>query len=132
MTVIKILLWIWQLPQNIVGWFLTIGKSTEILRINNKELRVWYRNLDSKRRGEAVTLGEYIIIDSLYSYPGLVYSRQETVKHEYGHVIQSRMLGPLYLIVIGICSILHAWYNVMIVEGAESIISFLLKAGQIN
>lgn len=34
-----------------------------------------------------------------------------TIKHECGHVKQSKMLGPLYLIVIGVPSILHVWLN---------------------
>ena len=33
------------------------------------------------------------------------------IKHECGNVKQSKMLGPLYLIVIGVPSILHAWLN---------------------
>ena len=31
------------------------------------------------------------------------------VKHEYGHTIQSKILGPLYLLVIGLPSLLWAW-----------------------
>ncbi len=31
-------------------------------------------------------------------------------KHESGHYHQSRVLGPLYLFVIAIPSLLHAWY----------------------
>jgi hypothetical protein len=32
----------------------------------------------------------------------------QSIKHEYGHAIQSRILGPLYLIIIGIPSIIWA------------------------
>lgn len=31
------------------------------------------------------------------------------IKHEYGHTIQSKILGPLYLFVIGIPSLCWAW-----------------------
>ena len=31
------------------------------------------------------------------------------VKHEYGHTIQSKMLGPFYLLVIGLPSLMWAW-----------------------
>ena len=31
------------------------------------------------------------------------------VKHEYGHTVQSKILGPLYLFVIGLPSLLWAW-----------------------
>ena len=32
-----------------------------------------------------------------------------TVRHEHGHQIQSKILGPLYLLVIGIPSLIWAW-----------------------
>lgn len=51
-----------------------------------------------------VSLGEFILIDSRYS-PALMNSR--IVRHEYGHTIQSRMLGPLYLLAVGIPSALR-------------------------
>ena len=38
-------------------------------------------------------------------------TRRAVIKHECGHVKQSKILGPLYLLVIGIPSILHAWLN---------------------
>ena len=31
------------------------------------------------------------------------------IMHEYGHTLQSKMLGPLYLIVIGLPSLIWAW-----------------------
>ena len=34
------------------------------------------------------------------------------IRHEYGHCIQSRMLGPFYLLVIGLPSLLWAlWWH---------------------
>ena len=49
----------------------------------------------------AITLGDYVFV-------GLNSEYKETVKHELGHTIQSKILGPLYLIVIGIPSIIWA------------------------
>ena len=49
----------------------------------------------------AVTLGCYVFV-------GLNSEYRKTVKHELGHTIQSKILGPLYLIVIGIPSIIWA------------------------
>ena len=46
-----------------------------------------------------LSLGDYIFID--YMSPEII------IKHEYGHSKQSTILGPLYLIVIGIPSLLH-------------------------
>ena len=48
----------------------------------------------------AVTLGNYVFV-------GLTSEYRKTVKHELGHTIQSKILGPLYLIVIGIPSITY-------------------------
>ena len=48
----------------------------------------------------AVTLGDYVFV-------GLTSEYRKTVKHELGHTIQSKILGPLYLIVIGIPSITY-------------------------
>lgn len=96
-TFLKIVLYIWQLPQNLMGLlfllFLTGEKRHEL-----KGIRFYYQ----KRFPGGVTIGEYIIVGS----------RQElTIRHEYGHVLQSRMLGPLYLIIIGLPSLMHAWMN---------------------
>lgn len=35
--------------------------------------------------------------------------QEDYIKHEYGHTIQSKILGPLYLFVIGLPSLLWAW-----------------------
>ena len=48
----------------------------------------------------AVTLGNYV-------FAGLNSEYKKTIKHELGHTIQSKILGPLYLIVIGIPSITY-------------------------
>lgn len=48
----------------------------------------------------AITLGNYVFV-------GLNSEYRKTVKHELGHTIQSKILGPLYLIVIGIPSIIY-------------------------
>lgn len=49
-----------------------------------------------------ISLGEYIIIDKRFC-------GEKTVRHEYGHTKQSRMLGPLYLILVGIPSVVFHW-----------------------
>ena len=93
----EILLYLWQLPQNLVGLlFLLVLKGETRHRLGS--IRFYF--LDTFPGG--ITLGEYIIVGT----------RQElTVRHEYGHVLQSRMLGPLYLLVIGLPSVLWAWLH---------------------
>ena len=94
---VKILLWIWQLPQNLLGLLFLLFLAGD-KRYELKGIRFYYQ----QGFPGGVTIGEYIIVGS----------RQElTIRHEYGHVLQSRMLGPLYLIIIGLPSLMHAWLN---------------------
>lgn len=46
-----------------------------------------------------MSLGNYIFVDTM--------SSQKSIQHEFGHSKQSDILGPLYLIVVGIPSLLH-------------------------
>ncbi len=93
-TIINILKYIWQLPQNIVAlvylWYLT---STSIVYREQD-----YKGIEVYRRSacRSASLGKYIFLSP--------YAPERTLRHEYGHTRQSLMLGPLYLIVIGIPS----------------------------
>ena len=79
--------YIWQLPQNLIGLLLTrFCTKTEMPGIYT-----W-----SYKSG--VCLGEYIIVN--------VDCNMRTVQHECGHRLQSLYLGPLYLILIGLFSLL--------------------------
>ena len=90
----KALRYIWELPQNLLGLL----------------LRVIYKGTDSEYEGAVVrrslqmqggiSLGRYIIVSQFAS--------KTTVMHEYGHCLQSRRLGWLYLLVIGLPSIVWA------------------------
>lgn len=98
--------WIWQLPQNLLGiLWRRIKKDSIILEISNEDIRDVGAIAYLIKAGGAVTLGKYVFISQTYR------DQSMTIKHECGHVKQSKMLGPLYLIVIGIPSILHAWLN---------------------
>ena len=102
-TLKSILLYLWQLPQNLLGLlFLLFLKGETRHRLQN--IRFYF--LDSFPGG--ITLGEYIIVGT---------RQQLTVRHEFGHVLQSRMLGWLYLIVIGLPSVLWAWLGDRIAPG---------------
>lgn len=91
----KILMWIWQFPQNIIGLLLLLFNKGE-KKHNLNDITFYY---DDNFPG-GITLGEYILVGS-----------KTVVRHEFGHVLQSRILGPLYLFVIGIPSIVHAAIN---------------------
>ena len=80
-------------------WYLIRKKSILYNSIGN-----FYTVYVGANRG-GVTLGDRIFISRCYhgEYLNMV------IAHESGHVKQSLYLGPLYLIVIGIPSILWAW-----------------------
>lgn len=88
-------LYIWQLPQNLVGLvvlcFISHKEKCTVVGID-----FYY----SKTFPGGISLGKYVIIGS---------KNETTVKHEHGHQIQSMYLGPLYLIVIGLPSLIWAW-----------------------
>ena len=92
----KILNYIWQLPQNLLGYCLynyykgyeACTKSTCGDYIKCK--------LSTNVRG-GISLGNYIILNNI-----------SHLQHELGHTKQSKILGPLYLFVIGIPSLIHA------------------------
>lgn len=88
----------WGLPQNLLGYFLTrkYKESEEFFGS-----RIYYHN----DNWGGISLGMFIIINA-----GKGKEWIDSVKvHEYGHSIQSIILGPLYLFVIGLPSLI--WCN---------------------
>lgn len=95
----NLILFIWQLPQHLlailyIGYLVMMGKD---LGVDSRYKQAIV--IPCVMRG-AVTLGCYVFV-------GLNSEYRKTVKHELGHTIQSKILGPLYLIVIGIPSITY-------------------------
>lgn len=91
------LLYVWQLPQNLVGLFLLLYYRKEC-KVHEEGGTVFYI-VPSVRGG--FSMGRYIFL----SKRSLL--REPVYDHEYGHTRQSRYLGPLYLLVIGLCSGIH-------------------------
>jgi hypothetical protein len=95
-AVINFLLLIWQFPQSIVAVILRFYLSRKGCfprRYLYRDRTVYY--WDGSPRF-AVSLGEYIFTYHL---------EDQTLAHEYGHSRQSRRLGPLYLLTVGIVSV---------------------------
>ena len=91
--------WTWGLPQNLAGFFVWIiekcwgsGKS-EVYK--NTVVTHW-------KKDKSLSLGMFLFLG--YG------AGERLLKHEYGHSIQSLILGPVYLMVIGIPS--YLWCNV--------------------
>lgn len=92
-------------PQNLLGLILSAyimddGGQRYVYRLKIKGKMCEVRFVHFKAFPGSITLGEYIVIGGRWD--------ESDVRHEYGHVRQSRMLGWLYLVVIGIASLLHA------------------------
>ena len=100
------LLWLWQLPQNLCGIiYRSISKDNRICVIEDDDSRSVGAKVYLQIAKGGVTLGKYVFINQDYT------DKEAVIKHECGHVKQSKILGPLYLLVIGIPSILHDWLN---------------------
>lgn len=100
------LLWLWQLPQNLCGIiYRSISEDNRICVVANDDSRSVGAKVYLQKTNGGISLGKYIFINQDYIDEEIV------IKHECGHVKQSKILGPLYLLVIGIPSILHAWLN---------------------
>ena len=93
---IRILTEIWQLPQHIIAYVIMFVNRKSIKSTISKDNIHYY--LVDHLFDCGVSLGNYIFLDN-DGYYGYV-----TVRHEYGHQKQSLMLGPLYLLVIGLPS----------------------------
>ena len=97
-TVLQILLWIWQAPQNIVGLVFRLIYGWQIESFYNIDAVV------SSRFPGGISLGRTIVVKCPY------WENIDMWQHEYGHTRQSLYLGPFYLLIVGIPSLLWAWY----------------------
>ena len=91
----KVMLWLWQFPQNLVGiiavYFLSAYKPIK------QDLTDFYLHYNTWF--SSVSLGDYIILNG-YCYT------EKTILHEKGHQRQSLYLGWFYLLVIGLPSVI--------------------------
>lgn len=95
----EILKYFWQLPQLIAAfiYYQYLKSKDEILDTCTCQGAIVF--IKRKSCG-SVTLGSHIFLSPR--------ATDTTVRHEWGHTRQSSILGPLYLIVIGIPSIIWA------------------------
>ncbi len=96
---------IWELPQNMLGAIVKKVCRAE-LYTTYKDAKVYCWKIYG-----GMSLGKYIFVPHYYKYtpPDKMHrSILHTIKHEYGHTIQSKYLGWLYLLVIGLPSLIWA------------------------
>lgn len=95
--IIKVsLLFLWLLPQNIIGLLVLLfaklqGAKSE--KYNGALITKW-------KYSSGVSLGQFIFVSKT--------AREQTIKHEYGHYLDGTCLGWLYLLIIGLPSIIWA------------------------
>lgn len=105
----------WEIIQCALGLICTIYCILASMGKKVLEFR-WYKGeilVFGEFNSTGVSLGRFIILDYRYKTQ-TIYGKQMiqyTIDHEYGHTRQSLMLGPLYLIVVGLPSALHNLYN---------------------
>ena len=102
----RVLLWIWQLLQNVIGVILiVITNATARSRVIDGETIIYYVARRFNHTWSGVSLGNYIIfsVDA--------FADETSLRHEHGHQIQSLYFGPLYLLVVGLPSLVRNIYD---------------------
>ena len=102
----KILLYMWCLPQNLLGLLLIAIYRPERMHIMENGNRIYF----ATRMKGGISLGKYSLVNvGHYRHDINESLKRNTVRHEaIGHAKQSRWLGWFYLIVIGLPSIIWA------------------------
>ncbi len=93
---------IWQLPQNLVGLLLIWWYGRKRVQRSGGGLKETVMIWTVKGMPGAISLGNIVLMSPACR------DNMQTVCHELGHCKQSVILGPLYLIVIGLPSLLWA------------------------
>lgn len=97
----KIIRNIWEFPQNALGFIVKRAfEATPYTKYKDTTVYSW------KIRG-GMSLGKYIFVP-FYNLDPNTFMVQQYIKHEYGHTRQSKYLGWLYLLVIGLPSLVWA------------------------
>ena len=102
----SILLYVWQLPQNLLGLLLLAIYKPQRVHVLENGVEIYY----SHKMGGGISLGKYCLVNTSHYRENVEDSlARNTVRHEaLGHTKQSMVLGWLYLIIIGLPSIVWA------------------------
>lgn len=99
---------VWGIPQSVISLLLYLCLAPFVDH-------TWYRSACFFHWGHAwgaVTLGWVVITDDDWWGSGSPQREEGIFAHEYGHVIESAILGPLWLFVITVPSLIHAqWWK---------------------
>lgn len=103
----RCVLFAWELPQNIGGLatYLNLRRKGKILKTEFAQERFF---IETPHRG--VSLGLFVFWTRRSNrHKNLP---NDCKMHEFGHSIQSRMLGPLYLVIVGLPSAVRHLYSI--------------------
>jgi hypothetical protein len=111
-----LLLWVWQFPQNALGYAVSRQWKKRLIILSQKELKYLYglekltgykiyiADYYSYKADKVLSqlsgfsIGQYICLNSAHDLT--------TIRHEMGHTKQSQYMGWLYLLAVGIYSAL--------------------------
>lgn len=101
-TIVNIIMYLWQLPQNIIGAILFCIYSTfsDVIVVDEGTSVSVYTSIKG-----GLSLGAFNFLQKGYYRNPSKYV-EKTILHTKGHGKQSRILGPLYLLVIGLPSVI--------------------------
>lgn len=94
----RVFLFLWCLPQNLLGLIVLI--FTKFQRAKTERYGETF--VTRWKYGSGVSLGCFIFVSE--------HASDNTLKHEYGHYLDGKCLGPLYLFVIGLPSFCWATF----------------------
>jgi hypothetical protein len=105
-----LLLVLWQLPQVLLGIAVVLVSFLMTFFLKGKtefsqKDSIFYFTFTRSFSSFGVSLGSFIILS--YKIGPQNIELAITKRHEYGHSIQSRILGPLYLFLVGLPSVYH-------------------------
>lgn len=116
---LDVFLWLWMFPQQLIGFCICT-----LLKSRKKQVYLKFQlgnciHTDviihevPKLFHSAVSLGTFLIFDSRTDFS------MDSIRHEIGHTKQSLYLGWLYLLVVGIPSLLGNIYSRIFKKSSE-------------
>ncbi len=100
----RLLQWIWGLPQNLAGLLFLLWLGRQRHEQYHGAVITYVTGHSQLARRGCASLGMFIFMSAELSLE----QRRMIRVHEYGHCIQSLLFGPLYLLLVGLPSLLWA------------------------
>ena len=97
----SLLQWTWGLPQTLAG--------AALYAVHRKDVHYGFRGacVTEWQKNEGISLGKFIFVPAgrAAAYAQKTKEADFLLEHEYGHTLQSLILGPAYLLLVGAPSI---------------------------